>query len=127
MTNNKLIEHHVKYKELHGYDETVWMTRSEHRKLHHRLRKEGECNVPVDELHRIAMAAHGRTKKKKEWKSKYMKEYSKRHIQSFDFFEYTGPNTRLHEIIGYNHKTGTVSYSSRFRGTHKNKLLAINI
>ena len=36
---SKLIEHHTKYKEIHGVDETVWITRSEHSKLHIRLRK----------------------------------------------------------------------------------------
>jgi hypothetical protein len=34
----QLIEHHVKYKEIHGVDETIWMTRSEHLLLHARLR-----------------------------------------------------------------------------------------
>lgn len=53
MINEKgemLVEHHVKYKELHGVDETVWLTFGEHEKLHRRLRKQGKCNVPAKEL-----------------------------------------------------------------------------
>ncbi len=67
----KLVEHHIKYKEIHGYDETVWITQSEHKKLHSRLRKEGKCNVSVDELHKISTAAHGRTDKAKEFQKQY--------------------------------------------------------
>jgi len=53
----KLIEHHIKYKEIHGVDETVWMTVSDHRKLHNRLRREGKCKIPIDELRGIAKKA----------------------------------------------------------------------
>lgn len=63
MSIQKPIEHHSKYKEMHGFDETTWMTKSEHKKLHARLRKSGKCNVPVDELRRISKIAHSRTKK----------------------------------------------------------------
>jgi len=61
----QMVEHHVKYLELHGVDETEWMTRSEHQKLHRRLRKEGKCNIPSEELRKIAVAANGRTDKSK--------------------------------------------------------------
>ena len=40
-----LIEHHTHYKELHGFDRTVWMTRSEHTKLHNRLRQEDKYGI----------------------------------------------------------------------------------
>lgn len=77
-----LIEHHTHYKEIDGYDETVWMTPSKHRLLHSRLRREGKCNIPADELEKISMAASERTEKriknKKEWKEnhpEYMGEY----------------------------------------------------
>lgn len=81
-----LIQHHVKYKEIHGYDEIVWMTWSEHQKLHKRLRKEGKCNIPADELQKISTKAHKRTKKwdvySKEYKkSKQWKEYIKNYRQ----------------------------------------------
>ena len=67
----ELIEHHTKYKEIHGFDETAWMTVSEHRTLHSRLRKNGKCNIPVDELRKISKLAHSRTKKSIEARRKY--------------------------------------------------------
>lgn len=67
----QLVEHHTKYEEIHGYDETVWMTKSEHFKLHKRLREEGKCNIPIDEMSRIATTAHMRTEKRKEYKRDY--------------------------------------------------------
>lgn len=72
-----LVEHHVKYKELHGVDETVWLTKGEHRKLHNRLRREGGCNVPVEELCKISTAACARTPKRK----KQAKEYNEKHAE----------------------------------------------
>ena len=68
----RLIQHHKKYKEIHGVDEIVMMTRSEHSKLHIRLRREGKCNVPVDELKKISGAARGRTEQSKEYLKKYV-------------------------------------------------------
>lgn len=69
-----LVEHHTKYKEIHGYDETVWMEKGEHKRLHNRLRREGKCNIPVDILQRISNAAQGRTRKSKEYHSDYYLE-----------------------------------------------------
>lgn len=45
---NKMVEHHTKYKEIHGEDKTVFMPIREHTALHRRLRKEGKCNIPVN-------------------------------------------------------------------------------
>ncbi len=42
-----LVEHHIKYKEIHGVDETIWVEKGEHNKLHKRLKKEGGWNIPV--------------------------------------------------------------------------------
>lgn len=77
-------EHHTHYKEIDGYDETVFMTRSEHKKLHMRLRKEGKCNIPSKELHRISHNARSRTEKHQEWLKEwrlknpdYHKKYNK--------------------------------------------------
>ena len=33
----QLVEHHTHYKEIDGYDETVWLTKSDHQLLHKRL------------------------------------------------------------------------------------------
>lgn len=54
------VHHHVKYKEIRGVDEIVILTRSEHQKLHARLRKEGKCKVPVKELEKISSLANRR-------------------------------------------------------------------
>ena len=123
MTNNKLIEHHVKYKEIHGYDETVWMTHSEHRELHIRLRNEGKCNVPVDELRKIAISAHDRTDRCKIIKRKYEKE-TRCHKS---FTKALMPNIEFCEFIRYNRKTGNIYYYSRFRGAQGHKLPIIDI
>lgn len=69
--DEKLIEHHTKYKEIHGKDETIFMTLSEHQKLHIRLRKEGKCNIPSDKLNKISTRAHQRTEK-------YIEKYNKK-------------------------------------------------
>lgn len=66
-----LVEHHVKYKEIHGVDETVWLTNSEHRLLHNRLRREGKCDIPPDELAKISIAANSRTDKHKSYMTEY--------------------------------------------------------
>ena len=126
----KMIEHHTKYKEIHGYDKTVWMTRSEHKKLHFRLRKEGKCNVSPDRLKKIAKLAHDRTDKSKKRdrefrKTKngvtYYKNYRKQY-QYLYFSETPGLNTQFKEQIVYNHATGTVTYSSAFYSTNNHKL-----
>lgn len=78
----KLIQHHVKYLEIHGVDETVWLTVSEHVKLHKRLRREGKCNVPSDELKKIAMAAHNRTPKRRAARAAYNKSPKHRATQA---------------------------------------------
>ena len=61
-----LIFHHTKYKEIHGIDEVKVMDRPDHSKLHHRLRTEGRCNVPPDELEKISRKAHTRRYRKKD-------------------------------------------------------------
>lgn len=61
-----LIEHHIKYKEIHGEDVTTFMTRSWHKKLHNHLRKEDTYTIPQKELQKIYSAASQRTKKAKE-------------------------------------------------------------
>jgi len=47
---NNILNHHEKYKTIHGVEKTKDMTHSEHRKLHSRLRREGKCNIPADIL-----------------------------------------------------------------------------
>jgi len=69
--SEELIEHHIKYKELHGVDETIFLSRREHKKLHIMLRQKGKCNISVAELKKISNAAHERTEKTKEKRRVY--------------------------------------------------------
>lgn len=126
MINEKgemLVEHHVKYKELHGVDETVWLTFGEHEKLHRRLRKQGKCNVPAKELNKISNAAGERTEKRK----KHRLEYDRKNRSYLDFHEPMGTNIRLHERIVLNCVTNSIGYYTRFEGTCGKMLPVINI
>ena len=58
----QVINHHIKYKEIHGVDEVVKMDKSKHSKLHRRLRREGKCNVSPRVLSRISSTACNRRK-----------------------------------------------------------------
>lgn len=109
-----MVEHHTHYKEIHGYDKTVWITKSEHRRLHIRLRKEKKCNVPVDELHKISTAAYHRTDKAKLDR--------KQNIPVFAFDETLMPNIRLHEQIHYNKHTGEVYVNTYFHPNNGKKI-----
>lgn len=128
----QMVEHHTHYKEIHGYDKTVWMTRSEHFKLHQRLRKNGECNVPADEMKRIASAACHRTDKSKERKRKpeyikYRRDYHLKNIWRKQYVTPMMPNIRLDITIRYNIATNHISLSSGFYGTNNKKPLVIDI
>lgn len=145
----KMVEHHTHYKEIQGYDKTIWLTDSEHKKLHKKLRKNNECNIPVDMLRNISKSAHARTEKGKKTLKNYRisergkktknrysqsdkskqtrREYDKNNIQYIHFYETPGPNTQLHERIRYNHKTGTVIYNARYDGLHNYTLPVIDI
>lgn len=70
----KMVEHHVKYKELHGVDETVWMTVREHKLLHMKLRREGKCTVSSGKLKKISGAARNRTQKVRDYARKRYEE-----------------------------------------------------
>lgn len=108
-----MIEHHTKYKEIHGYDETVWMTWSEHQKLHQQLRKEGKCTIPSDELRKISNAANSRTEKNQ----KYNKEYEKTHHRSRKVIGFTDimmSGVRHIERIVYNETTSSLFISCAF-------------
>lgn len=144
-----MIEHHIKYKEFHGYDETIWITWSEHKKINHRkLFPE----VNVEELKIISNAANKRTSKnkikqleyyknninfyknyRKKWsknnkekKSKYYKD-DKRNIKHINFDETLMTNVKLREFIGYNNRTNNILISCGFEGKHSKKLFYIDI
>jgi len=121
--NERIVHHHTKYKEIHGVDEVIIITESEHKIIHNRLRKEGECNIPVDELKLISTMASERTDKRKKYKTNYLNNV----VQNIYFNEPLSKNTHLFEWIVYNHKTGEVYFRSYFRSTIGYKLPVINI
>lgn len=127
----KMVEHHTHYKEIHGHDETVWMTKSEHGKLHYRLRKEEKCNISVNDLSIISKAASHRTDKYKEYRKtppikQYNTKYSKRNIFYYRFFESMKRYVSYREQIRYNIKTGSVGVTCGFTGNNNKKLYYID-
>lgn len=115
------VQHHIKYKEIHGYDEIVMMERSEHKKLNHRELFSG-CTV--EKLAKISSAANKRSNYYKKHSKEHRKttqykdnkrEYDKNNIKRIEFYSTPGKNTRIHEMIVYNNKTGTVTYSTSFK------------
>lgn len=111
----KIVEHHIKYKEIHGVDKTIWIPKGEHTQLHHRLRQEGKCNIPVEELNRISQRAKNRTTKYKERR------------KTIQFTETIQPHIQLVEEISYDLKSGHVYCRGRFRANYGFKLLNIVI
>jgi len=119
MSGLDLVQHHVKYKEIHGEDVIVLMTRSEHKKLHNRLRREGKCNIPAIKLHTISNKAHKRTLSNKI----KQREYESKSRIRMTFTENVGKNVSLYEIIDYNIHTNNFCYVSGFKTFHGLKLL----
>lgn len=98
-----MIQHHTHYQEIDGYDEIVWMTKSEHLKLHYKLRREGKCNIPPKELAKISAYAHYRSPRSREnkeknrlWMREYQKEYREKNREKLNQYskEYRKETTR---------------------------------
>lgn len=103
-----LIKHHVTYQELHGVDKIVIMEQSKHIKLHARLRREGKCKIPAEELHRISGLARDRGIKRKV------------------VYTTHGKNTVLQERFTYNELAEKPHYTAFFEGTNGYHLVYIN-
>lgn len=117
-----LVEHHIKYKEIHGVDKTTWMTMSEHKLLHLSLRRNGKCNIPSETLRVISNKAHSRTKKTKEYRNCFAKKYTHDNLYQFMFKTCYPTNMRLIENLIINKKTGAIRFYSGFVGHHGIKL-----
>ena len=126
-----LIEHHTKYKEIDGVDETIWVTHKQHRDIHRQWRNEGRV-IPTE----VCRAAAGRTEKCKMYIRKYQqrtdvkertrnlrhkpermevfRKYIKENRQKIGFSERMMNNVHLVEQLQYNKKTGSLVYSSWF-------------
>jgi len=118
-----MVQHHVKYKELHGYDEIVMMTMSDHKLLHQKLRREQKCNIPSDELHKIAMLAHKRTQKYKHGTN----IYAKKNVSCQEFCKTMMPYVGHREDIRYNLITKQVWFTFRFCSYGGKELFYIDI
>jgi len=119
---SEIVQHHVKYKEIHGKDEIVLLTKGAHRALHNRLRREGRCNIPSDILAKISDKARGRTLHAKQ----YLKNYRLNNEYEFSFLESVYPDIQLYEKIRYNRKIGTVSFRTGFAQFRGQKLYYIS-
>lgn len=116
----KVIQHHVKYKEIHGVDEIVLMTKSDHTRLHRRLRQEGKCNISPKELHKLSGIAKNRTPTGKARTRRYT-------FNRIQFKESIGKTVRIIEDIKYNPKTGAVKTGCYFQATNYKHLYYIDI
>ena len=125
-----MIQHHIKYLELHGVDEIVEITRSEHLKLHNRLRREGKCNVPVDVLRKISRAARERSPKVRAQKKAYNKAYHASHIKEEKAYQKTYQavhrdehNARNKKYYA-NHREERQAYNKAYRAAKKLEAIA---
>lgn len=81
--------------------------RKEMDKLHARLRREKKCNIPVETLNRISLAAKNRD------------------TRLIFFSETLMPNVQLQEWLDYDTVTGHVWWSASFRAHNGKHLLYI--
>lgn len=135
-----MIEHHTHYKEIHGYDKTVWMTKSKHVKLHIELRNSGKCNISPKKLNKISNAAGNRTDKGKirckreqekyrnsEYGKEQKRKYETNNKQHIYFSESPCYGVELKERITYNCAACSINYTSGFYGTRGHKLINIEL
>lgn len=113
-----MIEHHTHYKEIDGYDETVWMTRRDHTLLHQRLRTEKKCNISSDKLRKISNAAIGRTDKRKIYK----RDYHKNQIKAWCFTDRMARGVQHRDTIRYNKESGSIYITSIFTASVGKKI-----
>lgn len=118
-----LVAHHVKYKEIHGIDEIIWLTPSEHKKLHIKLSKTEGYIKPSKE---IIIKAKNRASQNRPYRLKYRQSerckekrqhYIHDHIFTLHFTENMGYKLRLMESIVYNTNTGDIMVTSCFYST----------
>ena len=99
--DKKLLHHHEKYLELHGEEKIIMLCKSCHVKLHLNLRKNGKCNIPVDELRKISHNSNFQTNKNEEFKT---------------FHNYNNKKYRI------KHKEEISIYNREYRIKHKEEI-----
>ena len=116
---NDLVEHHIKYKEIHGADETVWMTKREHNEIPFNSERFGKLTEGISsaEMERITRNAHRRTQK--------VRERLKRN--KIEFYNKIGDNFSVVEKISFYPNTGNIGVSSWFRASRGSELLKLDV
>lgn len=125
-----LVQHHEKYEEIHGEDKIVMIEFAEHQELHRRLREEGKCTIPPDELHKISFAAYSRSKKGKETKRRVNQRTGikrRERTKTKRFSKNIGPIFTLITRIELNIDNESVKVYSYFNSRKRNDLIYIDI
>jgi len=100
MVKEHLVQHHVKYKEIHGIDEVKTMSKGEHKKLHARLRRVGKCNIPPEELNAISIKAYNRSDRKTIYKSILISPSLHRYIMDHKDADHKSAEAVIYGLIG---------------------------
>jgi hypothetical protein len=102
----ELVEHHTKYKEIDGCDETEWLSVGEHQSIHLlRDTKLDKLGLDEKERHRLTTNAYRRTEKAKGWQRRNRIMFTT-HVDTGWF---------IVEEIRYYPTTGNISIMSRFK------------
>ena len=104
-----IVNHHLKYKEIHGFDKTILLCRSCHKILHNKIRKEGLCGVSPEEINKYSCRAS------KEFNRKKIK------LQRIDFTIGMEADIALHELLEYDYQTGKIIFKSFLMEQMKNR------
>ncbi|NJD54328.1 MAG: hypothetical protein FIB07_15875 [Candidatus Methanoperedens sp.] len=99
------VEHHIKYKEVDGYDETAWLSVAEHERVHSKRTLLDELGIHGKERHRLTTNAYRRTEKTKTWQQR----------NRIEFTTHVNPGWFIVEEIRYYPTTGNISTMSRFK------------
>lgn len=102
--------HHVKYLDIHGVDETKILCISCHRSLHIRLRREGKCNIPSNELLKISNRSSGRSIYGKQHRN----EYLHKHVKNYDMFDRYEDLLSIRTRIRHNSQSGFIGVYTGF-------------
>ena len=100
------------------------MEKGEHRKLHNRLRREGKCNIPVEELDKISTAAHNRTDKAVRYQHEYYKTHKEEiHKTQYEYYQTNKEKIdKIHCDYRETHKNEIREHRCEYRKTHKDEI-----
>lgn len=135
--NRNMIKHHIAYIETHGYDKTILISRSDHKKIDHRKLFP---NYTVEEIRKFSERAPARCPGYQESRKNYNQNYAqtetgkksklryqKKNIRQKSFSLPVGKNVLLRQFIRYNMSTGHIGYKSNFMPRAGKKILVRDI